>query len=308
LPDLPRSAVAVGRAVALAGPDATVRETLALAGGTHARTYLIRTADPDREFVLREFPAGDDGADREMRVLAALDGLGGLAPRLLAGRAEGQPPDGPWTLISRLPGSAGITPDDPAAWARQLGVALARVHATDRSRVAGFPRLSGRVGGSAAGLGGSAAGLGGSAAGLGGPAAGLVAKHWEALWSGPEVLTHYDFWSGNTVWQDGILTGVVDWPGAALGPAGYDLGWGRLDLVLLFDEAVASTFGDSYGALPGGLLLADLWAAARSHDIVETWEPNYRELGRADLTARELRRRHTAWTGQLIERWTAAAG
>jgi len=42
--------------------------------------------------------------------------------------------------------------------------------------------------------------------------------------STPSVLTHHDFWSGNTLWQRGVLTGVVDWAGAAVGPRGFDVG------------------------------------------------------------------------------------
>ena len=79
---------------------ATVRGTLVLPGGTHARTCLIQTADPEREFVLREFPPGDPAVGDEMRVLDALDGLGGLAPRLLAADPDGSK-EGPWILISR---------------------------------------------------------------------------------------------------------------------------------------------------------------------------------------------------------------
>jgi aminoglycoside phosphotransferase (APT) family kinase protein len=134
---LPRPPAAIGRATALAGPDATVRRTFALAGGTHAGTYLIQTANPEREFILRQFPPGDDAARREARVLATLEGLGGLAPQLLAGH-----PDGPWILISRLPGIADITPSDPSAFARQLGETLARIHATARHCLPGFPACS----------------------------------------------------------------------------------------------------------------------------------------------------------------------
>ena len=82
--DLPLSSAAVKQAAGLAGQGATVREIRTLAGGTHARTYLIRTANPEREFILREFPCGDGGARDESRVLSALGGLGGLAPRCAA--------------------------------------------------------------------------------------------------------------------------------------------------------------------------------------------------------------------------------
>jgi aminoglycoside phosphotransferase (APT) family kinase protein len=281
----------VERAVGLAGPDARVREISALAGGTHASTYLIRTENPERESILREFPPGDDAAGHESRVLAALDGLGGLAPRLLASGTDGDPPGGPWVLISRLPGLADINPGRPASWAEQLGGTLARIHATPRGRLTGFQNVFQR--------------LGGSVAAVAGPAAGVVTARWELLTAAPDVLTHYDFWSGNTVWEDGVLTGVVDWSGGALGPRGLDVGWCRLDLYLLYGERIAGVFLDSYesackSALPD-LLWWDLWAVSRSYEDVESWVPNYRDLGRADLTAAELRRRHTAWTRRLLE-------
>jgi aminoglycoside phosphotransferase (APT) family kinase protein len=289
--NFPRSRTAIARAVALAGPTATVRETVALAGGTHASTYLVRTATPEREFILREFDPGDDAARDEARILAALEGLDGLAPRLLASDLDGPTAEGPWTLISRLPGLADITPGDPSGFARQLGKALARIHATAGDRLTAFRSVLDRPGG--------------CRADLGGPAAGSVADGWAQLTTAPAVLTHYDFWSGNTVWEDGALTGVVDWSGAGLGPRGFDLGWCRLDLYLLFGQRIADMFLDSYQvastvACPDPLL-ADLWAVARSYHSVESWVPNYGDLGRTDLTARVLRARHTEWTEHLIK-------
>jgi aminoglycoside phosphotransferase (APT) family kinase protein len=79
-----------------------------------------------------------------------------------------------------------------------------------------------------------------------GPAAGHVAAGAERLCCAPTVLTHYDFWSGNALWQADRLSGVVDWSGAALGPRGFDLGWCRLDLYLLFDEHIAGVFLSAY--------------------------------------------------------------
>jgi aminoglycoside phosphotransferase (APT) family kinase protein len=287
--DLPGSSAAVERAVGFAGPDAAVLEIHALAGGTHARTYLIRTVNPEREFILREFPPGDDAPCNESRVLSGLGGLGGLAPRLLASGGGG-PSRRAWTLISRLPGIADITPGRPVAWAEQLGETLARIHAIPGHRLGGFQSVSERTGG--------------SLAAVKGPAAGVVRASRELLASAPAVLTHYDFWSGNTLWEGGVLTGVVDWSGGALGPRGFDVGWCRLDLYLLYGEYIAATFLDSYESASksalSDLLFWDLWAVARSYEAVESWVPNYRDLGRVDLTARELRKRHTVWTQHLI--------
>jgi aminoglycoside phosphotransferase (APT) family kinase protein len=120
------------------------------------------------------------------------------------------------------------------------------------------------------------------------------------------VLTHSDYWSGNVVWRDGKLSGIVDWSDAATGPCGFDLGWCRLDLFLLFDERIADLFlaayEDGIGRTIDDISLWDAWAVARSHDAVETWAPNYAQLGRADLTGQELRRLHSRWTARLLER------
>jgi aminoglycoside phosphotransferase (APT) family kinase protein len=289
MPEPPWPRAAVEQASALAGPHATVRHVSALAGGTHARTCLIQTSDPELEVILREFPAGDAAALQEAEVLAALDGLGGLAPRLLAS-GGGTPPAGQWNLISRLPGAADITPAKPEAFAAQLGETLARIHAEPQARLARLPDVFDQPGG--------------SPDALSGPAASSVISRRHLLTSAPRVLTHWDFWSGNTLWQDGTLTGVVDWSGGAIGPRGFDVGWCRLDLYLLYDQHVADSFLDAYQAACGnaltGSLLWDLWAVARSYQDVETWVPNYHDLGRSDLTAAELRQRHTQWSQYLL--------
>jgi aminoglycoside phosphotransferase (APT) family kinase protein len=105
-------------------------------------------------------------------------------------------------------------------------------------------------------------------------------------------------------WDQETLTSVVDWTGGALGPPGFDVGWCRLDLYLLYDEGIADAFLSTYAAEMGSdladVVLWDLWAVARSHDAVETWAANYSPLGRADLDGAELRRRHTLWTKRLL--------
>jgi aminoglycoside phosphotransferase (APT) family kinase protein len=290
MPDVTPPPAAVEQAVQLAGPDATVQTMQALAGGTHAHTTLIRTANPETEVILREFPPFDDAARREAKVLRVLDGLDGLTPQLLASDTGHETSGHPWLLISRLPGSADITPRDPAAQAGQLGRTLARIHQTPLRRLAGLPRVFDRPDG--------------ALTGISGPAADIVAASWETLASTPRALAHHDFWSGNVVWEDEVLTGVVDWSGGCLGPPGIDTGWCRLDLYLLHGQAIADAFLNAYRAATGSAqpdpLLWDLWAVARSHEIVETWVPNYRDLGRADLTAAQLRSRHTEWASYLL--------
>jgi aminoglycoside phosphotransferase (APT) family kinase protein len=264
-----------------------------LEGGQHAETWRVDTENPATSVVVRQFPVGDPAPLHEQRALRALDGLGGLAPVPLGADLNGRWSKPPTSLISWLDGQPDITPTDPRGWARELGRALAAVHTTPPARLAELPSVFDRGGG--------------SQAILAGPLAAEVRSRWAQVVGSPEVLSHCDYWSGNVVWRDGRLTGVVDWSDAARGPCGYDLGWCRLDLVLLFDERIADEFLAAYeaartGQAVGEMRLWDRWAAARSDDAVGSWAPNYLPLGRADLDEDELRRRHAQWTARLRER------
>ena len=250
-----------------------------LPGGTHATTNVVGTVD-GAEFVLREFPPGDNAVRREIQVLAGLGDLGELSPQLLAAdpdgtaKVDGIPNGCPLIVTTLLPGRASITPQDPQDFARQLGQALARIHfmAVDSS----LPELFTE------------------------PAA-TSPMHpvWTELHDEPRVLTHNDFWSGNTVWHEGHLTGIVDWSGAGRAPRGYDLAWCRQDLVFLYDVTVAEEFtrayDDAFGSPTPEVARWYQFAALKAYPRVETWAPNYQDLGRIDLDGAGLRRRLTEW-------------
>jgi aminoglycoside phosphotransferase (APT) family kinase protein len=285
----PENLAAAARALAGDGLQGGTLTTRQLVGGTHATTWLVSMEGQRTEAVLREFPAGDVSVAWEARVLLALDGLDGLAPRL---RAEGVTKPIPWLLLSRLPGTADITSIDPATVAEELGLALARVHRTRGDRLAHLRKVF--------------ATAGGGLDGLSGPAASSVRARWESIVNERLVLTHYDFWSGNVVWLARHLSGIVDWNGGSLGPRGFDVGWCRLDLYLLYGEEIAARFLHAYERAFGEVLsdpaLWDLWSVARSDDTVGTWVPNYADLGRSDLTAEVLRKRHAEWTNISLDR------
>jgi len=276
----------------LAGPSAAVGDVARLRGGQHADTWRVDTENPATSVVVRQFPVDDDAPLYEQRALRALDGLGGLAPVLLGGDLDGRWSPQPTSLVSWLDGLPDITPADPGGWARELGRGLAAVHGVPGERLAELPSVFD--------------GRGGSQGLLAGPLAAEVRSRWQEVVASSEVLTHGDYWSGNVVWRNGELTGIVDWSSAARGPRGFDLGWCRLDLVLLFDERIADEFVAAYeagsGQAVGETHLWDCWAAARSHEGVASWVPNYLPLGRPDLDEDELRRRHAEWTARLRER------
>ncbi|MFI0374405.1 phosphotransferase family protein [Actinomadura sp. 1N219] len=278
-------------ALAAGEPVQVVRR---LPGGTHAATHLLTTTETRRELVLRRFPHGDTAAANEARVLDVLDGLDGWAPQLLGADPDGHRCGGPAVLITRLPGRADITSVAPDTAAVQLGRVLARLH--------GMPltSLTGLRDGMAAAL---ASPTRNEATA---PGAQALLAHGHRLAEAEHVLTHYDFWSGNVLWDDGALTGVIDWSGASRAPRGFDVSWCRLDLVLLHGPHTAETFTNAYQEAAGkpipDLPLWDVFALTNSHHAVETWLPNYHDLGRTDLTAEDLRKRHTAWTDRRLPR------
>jgi aminoglycoside phosphotransferase (APT) family kinase protein len=284
------SAGALDEVRRLAGSSAAILRVVRLRGGQHADTWRVEIDSPPFNVVVREFPTGDPAARREQRVLRTLDGLGGLAPVLLSGDLDGKWSPRPTTLITWLDGESDITPSSPQAWAHELGRALARVHLAPSDGLAGLPSVF--DGGAAQ-------------ARLDGPLAPGVRSRWSEIVGSPAVLTHGDYWSGNVVWRDGALVGIVDWSAGARGPRGFDVGWCRLDLVLLFDERTADVFLAAYEGADaqafGERRLWDRLAAARSHAIVATWASNYAPLGRGDLDESELRRRHSRWTARLME-------
>jgi aminoglycoside phosphotransferase (APT) family kinase protein len=276
----------------LAGPSAVILGAARLAGGQHADTWRVDTGSPATSVVVRQFPVDDPAPARERGVLRVLDGLGGLSPVWLGGDLGGRWSKYPTSLISWLDGRPEITPADPRQWARELGRALAVAHAVPSERLVELPSVFDH--------------RGGSEEILAGPLAAEVRSRWSEAVASPPVLSHCDYWAGNVVWRRGRLTGIVDWATAARGPRGFDLGWCRLDLVLLFDQQIADEFLAAYEARTGRAVaemrLWDSWAVARSHDAVASWVPNYLPLGRADLDEDELRRRHARWTARLRKR------
>jgi aminoglycoside phosphotransferase (APT) family kinase protein len=57
---------------------------------------------------------------------------------------------------------------------------------------------------------------------------------------------HRDFHPGNTLWEKGALTGIVDWTSASLGPPAADLGHLLANLAMLHGAEVASAARAAY--------------------------------------------------------------
>lgn len=246
-----------------------------LPGGEHARTSVI--TDGTDEYVARRFPIGDNAVDHEVGVLGLVQGLGSLVPQLV-GADGGTATSAPLIVTTRVPGHPPLPGLPPTALAQQMGTVLARIHGLNgaglRRAPVSAPSGTGRF-------------------------AATARARFGSLPSGDRVLTHYDFWCGNTLWVGDRLSGVIDWSGARHAPRGQDLAWCRLDLILMGHVEASDVFLDAYeqaaGASVWNIAEWDFQAVAQAEDDVETWRPNYAGIGLTSLTAARLRERLTEW-------------
>lgn len=93
--------------------------------------------------------------------------------------------------------------------------------------------------------------------------------------SAPPALLHGDYWPGNLLWQDGRLTGLLDWDGAAIGDARSDLACCRLELAYLLGTEGSEAFTAAYAARAevdlGGLAIWDAYVSAAALRYMDRW-------------------------------------
>lgn len=108
------------------------------------------------------------------------------------------------------------------------------------------------------------------------------------------VLRHGDYWPGNLLWQDGSLTGVIDWESANIGEPLADLACTRLDVLWVYGEEAMHTATDYYLASnplsTESLAFWDLRAALRMTEMFSKLAEPYPGFGRPDVTDQSMRR------------------
>jgi aminoglycoside phosphotransferase (APT) family kinase protein len=104
--------------------------------------------------------------------------------------------------------------------------------------------------------------------------------------SNAPTLIHSDFWFGNTIWQDGRLTGIIDWDGARIGDPARDVAGARNDLFL-------ARYGSARGWLHD-LAFWDLMCSLPPIRWLSHWLEGYTALG-LELSLSLARTRLEMW-------------
>jgi aminoglycoside phosphotransferase (APT) family kinase protein len=220
-----------------------------LPGATSSLLHAIDIESPrgKRSLVLRRFAnekwvrAEPDVAVREGMSVQHATRAGLPVPELIALDADGEHCGVPATLVTRLDGTVVLEPADRGEWIRGLAETAARIHRVEASgfrwkyrrynegaRLA-VPRWSNQQD--------------------------AWAKAIEIVEGAPhsyaECFVHRDYHPSNVLWQNGRVTGVVDWVNGCRGPAGIDVAWCRHNLANLHGVSVADEFLDAYIAEAG---------------------------------------------------------
>jgi aminoglycoside phosphotransferase (APT) family kinase protein len=196
--------------------------------------YVLRWWTPDNEWaqwIARAVPLETD-------VLTKLERSDIPAPRVI-GSTTDTARGGPAVLMTRLPGGVHLMPRDRERWLRQTAQMLARIHALaldvkpfeswlDRSQLSPPPDAS--------------------RPGVWRDAIALLAEERAPTRT---CFLHRDYQHFNILWSREVLTGVVDWSEACVGPPEVDVGHCRLNLTLLFSAEVADRFREMYQAESG---------------------------------------------------------
>lgn len=290
-------------------PRATAASARPLLGGVDTATYALRLerdGEP-RDVVVRVYRNWDGEQDaatavqRQHAVLSAVAAVTAAAPRPILADAAGDLIGEPLIVMSWLPGAPQGPTGRDDAWAEQLASAMAGLHATPLSALPGdFPRH-------------------GTAAERLARVLARGADVRDPLWdriasaltpraanvsANPPTLIHGDFWFGNTIWQDGRLTGIIDWDSAAIADPARDVAGARNDLALLSGAHGADVFLARYERERGPLADLAFWDLLMSLPPTRWlphWVEGYTELG-LDVSLADARARLEAWVEHSLAR------
>lgn len=203
--------------------------------------------------------------------------------------------------MSLLPGAPLPPTGDDDAWATKLAVALAAVHATPLERLPDSFRREGTPADRLRRILDRGAAVRDP---LWDTVVSTIAPLAERVRANPPTLIHGDFWFGNTLWERGRVTGIVDWDGARIADPAHDVAIARNDLALLAGARGAQVFLDEYERTRGPLRDIAFWDLLSSLPPIRWlphWVEGYTELG-LELPLAEARARLESWVENALGR------
>lgn len=285
------------------GGDVKVLSATRLLGGISAALHSIDLLVNGelQTVVLRQFTNQEwlrhqpHLAQQEADSLAWAQRVGVPAPQLIAYRQS----DVPAVLMTKLSGTVELQPErigQTEQWLEQLAETLVRIHAipAESCERSYFPWNDRDT--------------------LGVPEWSDQKDVWQQAFDivqGPIPqsrlhLIHRDYHPTNVLWQEGKVSGVVDWVNACRGPAGVDVGHCRLNLAVLKGVEAADLFLEKYQKYA-----RDSFAYEPYWDLVSImdWLPHppgvyqgWVDLGITDLNPAITKQRYEQFVASVVSR------
>jgi len=123
-------------------------------------------------------------------------------------------------------------------------------------------------------------------------------------------LVHGDLWYGNTLWDNGRLTALLDWDCAGVGPAGIDLGSLRCDAAWCHGteaaEHILRGWESEAGRPASDIPYWDAVAALASPPDMGSFPVSMALQGRPDLTSEVMLKRRDAFLHAALSQLAAS--
>lgn len=276
-----------------------------LPGSTSSKVFEIET---DKEgtvsrFVLRLFSKADwlaqepDLARHEALSLEMAQKTGLPVPGLVAYEETSEACGMPAVLMTKLPGTVKLKPENEAVWLEQMATALAQIHEQKAERFS-WEYFSYT-----------------NALELDRPVWSRHPNEWMRAFFivagvrpvAAEHLIHRDFHPANILWSGGEISGIVDWVNACRGPAGIDVGHCRLNLAQMFGISTADRFLEAYEQMAGSAFSYhpywDLLALTDGLSGPPSVYVGWKVFGMTGLTDELIRHRLDEYLLSLLERF-----
>jgi aminoglycoside phosphotransferase (APT) family kinase protein len=282
--------------------DAEVTVLCGLRNGSSP--FLLRSGD--REVILRVVSAerAVETATEVAAMACAARVAGGVLPVAeLLGYDLAERTGNGLMLMARVPGTSMIPAEPDPERLRALGAVAARISSIQLTPSPALPVRSGPI--ECEDFAGMRREHG--ASDLLRAAEAAVAATWPQ--DERPGLVHGDLWCGNTVWDGGRLTAVLDWDCAGVGPAGIDLCSLRCDAAWCHGIEAAENVLDGWEAETGrtarDVPYWDVVAALASPPDMGSFPVSMAFQGRPDLTGEVMLKRREAFLDAALSQLTA---
>ena len=258
--------------VAEVWPGAALRSARRLTGGVSAQVYALEVAHSSgalAQVVVREHAPVESHytAELEFLLLKALHSLDLPVPQPILFDARCTLAATPFVIMAAIPGSSVIPTGEAFEYIDEMASQLFRIH---QAPIQNLPALPSRLDPlpevfeylpTAAEWGGLKARLGALT---------------DTGFKGAPCLLHGDYWAQNLLWEQGRITGVLDWEDAAIGDPLSDVAGASVELRYLFGREGMQRFIAAYSALssvdPTRLALWQVYVAAAAQHFMSTWQ------------------------------------